>query len=68
MVMEKLTTEQAVIISAYTMVLCCEFSDLHEYIERKVGHPVFTHMLGDKKFVDDVVKPACKDDFLSLVP
>ena len=66
--MSKLTKEQAVIISGYTMVLCCRFSDLHEEIEKRLGHPVWTHQLGDKEFVDGKVKPAFKEDFLSLMP
>ena len=50
------------------MVLCCCFSDLHKEIEIRLGHPVWTHQLGDKDFVDNKVKPAFKDDFLSLIP
>lgn len=64
----KLTKEQALIISGYTMVLCCKFSDLHKEIEKRLGHPVWTHQLGDEKFVDENVKPAFKDDFLAMLP
>lgn len=42
--MEALNKEQALLLSAYTGVLLCDdFSDLHQYIEKIAGRPVFTH-------------------------
>lgn len=64
--MQKLTKEQAVVISAYTGVLCCNFTDLHEYIEKVMGRPVFTHELGDELFWDDL-RDKTKKDFLSMI-
>jgi len=64
--MQKLTKEQAVIISAYTGYTLCNFGDIQEEICKRLGGGVFTHMLGDKKFVDDFVRPAFKEDFLKL--
>lgn len=64
--MQKLTKEQAIIISAYTGVLCCNFTDLHEYIEKVMGRPVFTHELGDGLFWDDL-RDKIKKDFLSMI-
>lgn len=47
-----LTKEQALLLSAYTGVLLCEkFSDLHEYIEKIAGRPVFTHEMGKTDFM-----------------
>jgi len=66
--MQKLTKEQAVVISAYTGALCCAFSDMHAEIEKRLGRPVYTHELGSKKLCEDVIKPAFKDDFLAMVP
>lgn len=64
---EKLSKEQAIVISGYTMTLCCSFSDLHEEIERRLGHPVWTHELAVPETVKKV-KEAFKEDFLSLIP
>lgn len=66
--MDKLTMEQAVVVSAYTGVLVCPVDKMHAEIEKRLGKPVWTHMLGDEKFVEEVVKPAFRADFISLVP
>ena len=65
--MKKLTKEQAVIISAYTGVLCCNFSDMHEYVEKLLGRPVWTHEFGSK-LVKDEIEAKSKSDFLSICP
>lgn len=44
----------AVILSAYTGVLMCGFSDMHEYIEYVMERPVFTHELGSECLVDQI--------------
>lgn len=61
----KLTKEQAAIIGAYTGVLCGGFSDMHEYIEKIMQRPVFTHEMGDKE-VAAQIKKAAKLDFLAI--
>lgn len=66
--MQKLTDEQAVVISAYTGVLCCEFEVMHAEIEKRLGRPVWTHELGDERFMEDRIRPAFKDDFLDMCP
>lgn len=63
--MKKLTVEQAVIISGYTDILCCDFSDLHQEIEKRLGHPVLTHQIPK---LSEKIKAAFKDDFLALIP
>jgi hypothetical protein len=63
--MQRLTAEQGIIISAYTGFLCCDFSDMHAAIEKKLGRPVFTHELGGHAMADQI-KEAFKDDFLSI--
>lgn len=65
--MTKLTKEQAVVISAFTGVLACDFGDMHEYIEKKLGRPVFTHEMASEKVMKEI-KAATKQDFLSLMP
>lgn len=64
--MRRLTAEQAAIIGAYTGVLCGPFSDLHEYIEKKLGRPVFTHELGTAGGLWEKIKDATLEDFLAI--
>lgn len=64
--MNRLTREQAAVISAYTGYLCGSFSALHEYAEKVLGRPVWTHQFGDKVVADEL-RGASKADFLSLV-
>lgn len=60
-----LSREDAAIVGAYTGVLCGPFEDLHAYIERKMGRPVFTHELGDPETRKKIAVVAL-DDFLSI--
>lgn len=60
-----MTKKEKIIVSAYTGVLMCDFADMHEYIEQKLGRPVWTHELGDPA-VWEQIKAATKEDFLSL--
>lgn len=60
-----MTKEEQVIVSAYTGVLMCDFSDLHKYIEEKLGRPVFTHELCYPS-VKAEIKEKTKKDFLRL--
>ena len=65
--MERLTKEQAAVVSAYTGYLVGGFSDMHEYIEKIMGRPVFTHEMGSQEIIDQI-REAAKPDFLALVP
>lgn len=35
------------IVTAYTGVMCSTFPDFHEYAERILGRPIFTHEFGE---------------------
>lgn len=65
--MQKLTKEQAVVLSGFTGLLHGNFSDFHEDVERRMGRPVFTHELGNKDFTAKV-KEAYRDDFIAMQP
>lgn len=65
--MKKLTMEQAVVISAYTGVLICQFRDMHKAVEKKFGRPVFTHEFAQEDFVEEI-KMKFRDDFIALEP
>jgi hypothetical protein len=66
-VASKLTREQAAIVSAYTGYLAGPFQDMHEYAEKKFGHPIWTHQFGSKE-VAERLRELSKEDFLALIP
>ena len=63
--MQRLTREQAAVISAYTGFLAGPFSDMHDYAEKLLHRPVWTHEFGSKKFSEEL-RQAAKDVFLSI--
>lgn len=60
-----MTEQEKIIVSAYTGYLMCNFSAMHEYIERKLKRPVFTHELAFPGTMDEI-RAATRDDFLAL--
>jgi len=60
-----MTKREAAIVSAYTGKLIGGFSDLHAYIEEKLGHPVMTHQLVDPK-INARIKEEAKKDFIVI--
>lgn len=60
-----MTLEERVVVSAYTGVLMCDFHYVHEYIEKKLGRPVWTHELADKKILEEI-QQRTKPDFIAL--
>ncbi len=64
--MNRLTKEQCAIMSAFTGVLCGEFSAFHEYCERIMDRPIFTHEFASKTLAAEI-KEKSKPDFLAIV-
>lgn len=64
---DPLTLGQAVILSAFTGTLCCDFSTYHKYVEHLLGRPVWTHEMGDPRIAEQI-KEAARGDFLKLNP
>lgn len=60
-----MTKEEKLIVSAYTGVLMTDFSDLHEFIEKKLGRPVWSHELALETVINEL-KEAVKEDFLKI--
>lgn len=60
-----MTKQEKIIVSAYTGVLMCDFSDMHEYIEKVMGRPVWTHELADDRIIAQI-KEKVKPDFIAL--
>lgn len=65
--MDRLTAEQAAVISAYTGFLIGDFSAMHAYVEKIMGRPVWTHEMGSESVQDEIRKRA-RADFLALNP
>lgn len=60
-----LTKEQALIITGYTMIYCCQsFGDFHADVERRLEMAVFTHQL---PALADRIKDAYRDDFMAIL-
>lgn len=60
-----MTKQEKLIVSAYTGVLMVKYSDLHEFIEERLGRNVWTHELADKSIAEKL-KDAVKEDFMKL--
>lgn len=63
-----MTKHECAIVMAYTgacMLSGEDFNTFHEYIEKLMGRPVWTHELADKNIVDQI-KEKSKTDFLEL--
>ena len=61
----RVTKEEAVIAGAYTGVVFpgTDFGDIHEYCEKLLGRPIFTH---EFVLLEDAIKKASKEDFLNI--
>ena len=63
--MQKLTKEQAIIISAYTGYTACDFSDMHYAVQQKLGREVFTHEFANTAVMEKI-QEAFREDFLAI--
>ncbi len=64
----KLTKEQAVILTGFTGIMVCnDFGQLQEEVDKRLGYPTWTHQYGNKEFSGQV-KELFREDFLKLVP
>ncbi len=60
-----MTKQEAAVVGAYTGYLLGDFADMHAYIEKKMGRPVFTHEMASEKFMD-ALREKTKADFVAL--
>lgn len=60
-----MTKKEAAIVSAYTGILIGEFSDLHEYIEKILGRPIFSHQLANNEIYAEI-KEKSRNDFINI--
>ena len=64
--MRELTDREKAIVMAYTGVAMLKgekFNIFHQYIEEKLGRPVYTHEL---PYLEDNIMAAAHDDFMKL--
>ena len=60
-----LMKQEAAIVSAYTGFLLGSFNDMHEYAEKIMGRPIYTHEFADKILVEEL-KQKAKQDFITI--
>lgn len=60
-----MTREESAIISAFTGVLVGPFDAFHEYVEKIMGRPVWTHEMGNKA-ISQEIKEMSRADFVAL--
>lgn len=60
-----MTKEEKLIVSAYTGILMTNFSDFHEFAEKKLNRPVWTHEFASEMVANEL-KQAVREDFLKL--
>jgi hypothetical protein len=66
--MQKLTKEQAVIISAYTGVLICELDDYLSAINERIGAALTPESVLIRPDMQAKIRKAFNKDFLALAP
>ena len=62
---QKLTKEQAVIITGFTGILCGSFGDFHADVEKRLGRGIQTFEMGMKSFMAEV-KKLYEADFIEI--
>lgn len=60
-----MTLDEKIVVSAYTEYLMCDFNEVHKYIEKLLGRPVFTHELATD-LIQKEIREKSKPDFLKI--
>lgn len=62
-----MTRDEALLLSAYTgYLLVPDFSDVHEFCERILGRPIYTHEFVDEKIVEEI-REKLKPEIMSMI-
>ncbi len=62
-----MTRDEALLLSAYTgYLLVPDFSDVHEFCERTLGRPIYTHEFVDEKIVEEI-REKLKPEIMSMI-
>ena len=65
--MQKLTKEQAIVITGFTGFTACNFSDFQKEVEKRLGHATMTHEFAVSMFAEEV-RELFREDFLAMCP
>ena len=60
-----MTKQEKIIVSAYTGCLMCDMSDVHKYIEKILGRPIWSHELANEAIQREIMDKS-RADFLAL--
>lgn len=60
-----MTAQEAAVVSAYTGFLLGDFATMHQYVEKIMERPVYTHEMGDQRITGEIRQRA-KADFVAL--
>lgn len=61
-----MTLHEKVVLSAYTGILMCDMSEVHQYIEKLLERPFWTHELASEALWEQI-KEKAKPDFLKII-
>lgn len=61
-----MTLYEKVVLSAYTGILMCDISEVHKYIEKLLGRPVWMHELASEPLWAEI-KEKATPDFLKII-
>ena len=61
-----MTLHEKVVLSAYTGILMYSMDEVHKYIEKLLGRPVWTHELASEALWEQI-KEKAKPDFLKII-
>lgn len=61
-----MTLHEKIVLSAYTGILMCDMSEVHRYIEKLLGRPVWTHELASEALWSEI-KEKAKPDFHKMI-
>lgn len=64
MSIQKLTKEQAIVITGFTGVVCGNLADFHDDVQKRLRHPVWTHQFADKDLWQKIKELYAKDFIL----
>ena len=60
-----MTNKEKLIVSAYTGILMVEWEELHRFVEKLLGRPVYAHEFDDEAVIEEILAKV-KDDFMKL--
>jgi hypothetical protein len=60
-----MTRRESAIISAFTGIMAGPFDAFHQYVEKIMGRPVWTHEMADESIMLQI-KEKSRDDFVAL--